>query len=103
MSSGVVIRFVFAAPTIFFVHLYYKDLFMIAVLGTYENGHVKLEQKFTSAKPVKVIITFLEEVDAASQKPLSFSDFSFSQSRKALENYKGSLSDVVIEERRLEL
>ena len=34
---------------------------------------------------------------------LSFSDFSFSESRKALENYKGSLSDTVIEERRTEL
>ena len=34
---------------------------------------------------------------------LSLSDFSFAKSRKVLENYKGSLSDAVTEERRTEL
>lgn len=40
------------------------------------------------------------ESKVASRKRLSFSDFSFSKSRKVLEDYRGSLSDAVIEERR---
>ena len=38
-----------------------------------------------------------------AQKRLAFSDFSFAKSRKALEDYKGSFSDSVVEERRAEL
>lgn len=34
---------------------------------------------------------------------LSLSEFSFSKSREILKNYKGSLSDVLVEERRSEL
>jgi hypothetical protein len=76
---------------------------MVAVLGTYQNGFVKLDKEYPSDNPVKVIVTFLEEIETPSEKVLSLSDFSFSKSQKILENYKGSLSDAVIEERRLEL
>jgi len=75
---------------------------MIALVGTYQNGYVKLDREFSSDTPVKVIVTFLEEVDASSEKTLSLSDFSFSKSQKALEDYKGSFSDALIEERRSE-
>lgn len=75
---------------------------MIAVVGTYENGYVKLDKDYPSNTPVKVIVTFLEDIEIESEKELTLSDFSFSKSQKNLENYKGSFSDSVIEERRLE-
>ena len=76
---------------------------MVAVVGTYQNGYVKLDKDYLSNNPVKVIITFLEDVQTQSDKGLSLSDFSFSKSQKNLENFKGSFSDTIVEERRLEL
>ena len=76
---------------------------MVAVAGTYQNGYVKLEKECASDTPVKVIVTFLEDVQIGSEREILLSDFSFSKSQKNLENYKGSFSDAVIEERRLEL
>ncbi len=76
---------------------------MVAVVGTYQNGYVKLDKEYSSDNPVKVIVTFLEEIETQSEKGFSLSDFSFSKSQKNLENFKGSFSDTVIEERRLEL
>lgn len=73
---------------------------MVSLLGTYENGYVKLEQEYASSKPVKVIITFLEETVLPANKNLSLSDFSFSKTRKILKNFNGSLTDTLIEERR---
>jgi len=75
---------------------------MLAVIGTYENGYVKFESDITFKNPVKVIVTFLDEVEPISEKGLSLSDFSFSESKKLLKDYKGSLSDSVVEERREE-
>ena len=76
---------------------------MVAVVGTYQNGYVKLDKEYPSNNPVKVIVTFLEDIQIQSDKGLSLSDFSFSESQKNLENYKGSFSDTVVKERRLEL
>ncbi len=76
---------------------------MIAVVGTYQNGYVKLDRDYSSDNPVRVIVTFLEDVETPSEKGLLLSDFSFAKSQKNLENFKGSFSDAVIEERRLEL
>jgi len=76
---------------------------MVAVVGTYQNGYVKLDQDYLSKNPVKVIVTFLEPVQIESDKGLSLADFSFSKSQKNLENYKGSFSDTIVEERRQEL
>lgn len=76
---------------------------MVAVVGTYQNGYVKLDKEYVTHNPVKVIVTFLEEIENQSDKELSLSDFSFSKSQKNLEHFKGSFSDTVIEERRLEL
>ena len=75
----------------------------MAIVGTYQNGYVKLDKDFVTKEPVKVIVTFLEEVKGISEKALSLSDFSFSESQANLENYKGSLSEAVVEERRGEL
>lgn len=76
---------------------------MVAVFGTYQNGYVKLDKDYSSDSPVKVIVTFLEDVQNKSDKGLLLSDFSFTQSQKNLENFNGSFSNTVIEERRLEL
>jgi len=76
---------------------------MVAVVGTYQNGYVKLDKEYSSEKPVKVIVTFLEDVETSSEKGLALSDFSFAKSRKALSDYKGSFSDAVVEDRRNDL
>ena len=73
---------------------------MVAVVGTYLNGYVKLDKDYSTNYPVKVIVTFLEDIQTHSEKVYSLSDFSFSKSQKNLENYKGSFSDTVVEERR---
>ncbi|WP_353481181.1 hypothetical protein [Haliscomenobacter sp.] len=76
---------------------------MVAVVGTYLNGFVKLDKEFSSNNPIKVIVTFLEEFPSLSDEGLSLSDFSFLESQKNLENYKDSFSNTVIEERRKEI
>ena len=74
---------------------------MVALSGIYENGYLKLDKDYLPNTPVKVIVTFLEDIESSTEKELLLSDFSFSKSKKNLENFKGSLSDTVIEERRL--
>ncbi len=76
---------------------------MVALVGTYLNGYVKLDKEFISSNPVKVIVTFLEEIPIPTEEGLALSDFSFSESQKNLEDFKGSFSDSVVEERRAEL
>lgn len=73
---------------------------MISVVGTYHNGYIKLDKEFPTNNPVQVIITFLEEVQNNSEKTLTLSDFSFSESQKASADFKGTFSDALIEERR---
>ena len=76
---------------------------MVALVGTYLNGYVKLDKEFTTSSPVKVIVTFLEEIPMQTEERLSISDFSFAESQKNLEDFKGCFSDSVVEERRAEL
>ena len=76
---------------------------MVAVVGTYQNGYVKLDKEYSTTNPVKVIVTFLEDVQSQADKGYSLADFSFSKSQKNLENYKGSFSEEIIEERRAEI
>ena len=75
---------------------------MLAVIGTYQNGYVKFDKEITFKHPVKVIITFLEEIEPLSENGLTLSDFSFSESKKLLKDYTGSFSDTVVEERKNE-
>ncbi|MCP9746505.1 hypothetical protein [Lacihabitans sp. CS3-21] len=72
---------------------------MVALVGTYLNGQVKLDKEFPSKKPLKVIVTFLEEVDVEKSNGIQLSDFSFSKSQKNLIDLKSSLSDSLIDER----
>ncbi|MBE0428155.1 MAG: hypothetical protein IBX72_16165 [Nitrospirae bacterium] len=73
---------------------------MLSVKGIYKDGMVILQEKIKTEKPVNVIITFLEEVREPVEEKLDISKFSFKKARKLLENYKGSLSEAIIEERR---
>lgn len=76
---------------------------MLSIVGTYENGYLKLDKDYATKSPVKVIVTFLEDVKSKSEKGLALTDFSFSKSKKNLQNFKGSFTDTVIDERRTEL
>lgn len=75
---------------------------MLAIKGIYDNGRISFREKVKTSKPVSVIITFLEE-DVEISEQIDLKKFSFEKSRELLKNYKGSLSDAVIEERRSEL
>ena len=76
---------------------------MLSIVGTYQDGHLKLDKDYLAKNPVKVIVTFLEEVQSKSEKGLDLADFSFSKSKKNLQSFKGSFADAVIDERRAEL
>jgi len=76
---------------------------MIAVNGIYENGIIRLDRKIRAKKTIKVIVTFLDEELQEDSKRITLKDFSFLKSREVTKNYKGSLSEDVIEDRRAEL
>jgi hypothetical protein len=76
---------------------------MLAIRGIYNRGRIVLQEKVKFSKPVKVIITFLEDIKRSNSKKIDFQKFSFSKSRELLKDYKGSLSDTIIEERRSSL
>jgi hypothetical protein len=72
---------------------------MIHVGGVYDNGNITLDQVMAIDKPVKVIVTFIdEEVD--EKRRLTINDFSFLKSRQLLKDVNGGISDAVIAERR---
>jgi hypothetical protein len=75
---------------------------MLAVKGIYQSGQLILNEKVPFTKPITCIVTFLEESKPKelTSKKLDLSQFSFAQSREILKNVKGSLNDVLIEERR---
>jgi hypothetical protein len=72
---------------------------MIQVRGTYDNGTITLDETMAIDKPVKVIVTFIED-GSVEDRRLTLEDFSFLQSRHLLKDVKGNLSDAVIDERR---
>jgi hypothetical protein len=76
---------------------------VLSIVGTYENGYLKLDKDYSTKNPVKVIVTFLEEIQSKSEKGLALNDFSFSKSKENLQNFKGSFGDTVIDERRTDL
>ena len=76
---------------------------MLSIVGTYQNGYVKFDKDYSTINPVKVIVTFIEEVQSNSEDGISLADFSFSKSKENLESFKGSFGDTVVEERRTAL
>lgn len=73
---------------------------MVAILGTYENGRITFEPDANVPNKGKVMVTFLEEEPTEKKKALKFSHFSFAKTRALLKNFKGSLSEAVVAERR---
>lgn len=73
---------------------------MITAIGTFQDGYVKLDKDYTADNPVKVIVTFLEDVQEKPQKVIGLSNFSFAKSQHNLEALTSSLSEAVIDERR---
>ena len=73
---------------------------MLSVRGVYENGAVKFNERVSITRETPVIVTFLEDLEEEETKRVSLSDFSFQRAQEILKDYKGSLSDTVIEERR---
>ena len=73
---------------------------MVTLKGTYINGSIVLERAVKSSKPLKVIVTFMDEDIKEMTEPLNFSHFSFQSARENSKHYAGSISDAVIEERR---
>lgn len=69
---------------------------METITGTYYKGRLTLDRPFKIKKPIKVLVTLLEEKETM----LSISDFSFLESQELLKDCKTSFSDEVIEERR---
>jgi hypothetical protein len=76
---------------------------MVQLSGVYNDGQITLDQKVSATKPVKVMVTFMEDDVVVEEKPLNFNDFSFDQCREMLKDLNTSFSDTVIEERRSEL
>ena len=72
---------------------------MLSVKGIYKDGRVIIADGIKTERPVHVIVTFLEEVEVPVQK-VDMSKFSFNKARELLADYKGSLSEAIIEERR---
>ena len=84
---------------------------MLALKGIYQNGIIKFENPIEFDRPVQVIVTFIDEKISKSIKKensknengLDINKFSFKQSIQASENFTGSFSESLIEERRTEL
>lgn len=76
---------------------------MLSVVGTYDNGHLKLDKDYVTKSPVIVVVTFLEDLQSKSDNELSLKDFSFSKSQNNLKTYQGSFAEAVIDERRVDL
>ena len=80
-----------------------KGKIMPTVKGVYEHGRIKISQDVKLDKTINVLITFLEEFEILNVVPKREKSFSFKKSKKLLTNYKGSLSQAVLDERRSQL
>ena len=76
---------------------------MVSLLGVYQNGYLKLDKDYPTSAPVKVIVTFLEEVQSNATQGMALADFSFVKSRENLKSFEGSFSETVVADRRAEL
>ncbi len=72
---------------------------MLTLEGTYNNGYIELPENPVINRPVRVLITFLDDVELPKKRKLS-RRFSFQKSRALFKNCTTSLSQAVIEERR---
>lgn len=76
---------------------------MLTVKGIYDHGRIKMIQDVKFDKTINVLITFLEDFEIQNVIQKREKSFSFKKSKKLLKNYKGSLSQAVLDERRSQL
>lgn len=76
---------------------------MVQLSGTYDNGTVVLDKPVLVDKPVKVLVTFMDEDIQSVNKRLTLKDFSFAKSRELLKDVHTDIAEAVIEERRSQL
>lgn len=70
---------------------------MLVLEGTYENGHLHLDQPVVYRHPVRVRVEFLDELEAATiGKPR----FSWDEALALSDGSGAPVSDAVLEERR---
>lgn len=72
---------------------------MLALSGIYKNGHITLDEKVSAKNPVKVIVTFIGDDVEVQQSSAGNHSFSFLAGQQLLNDLKGNLSDIVIEDR----
>lgn len=72
---------------------------MVQLSGTYHKGKITLDKKIATDKPVKVLVTFVDDEVEVETNQLLHNRFSFAEGREILKNLKSSLSDAIIEER----
>ena len=65
--------------------------------GVYRNGLVELKEAIQFKGPMKVLVVFIDEIKL---KRKLTNKFSFAKSLELTKNCKGSLSEVIINERR---
>jgi hypothetical protein len=76
---------------------------MVQLSGTYDKGNIILDKKVSVDKPVKVMVTFMDDDIVVDEPRLTLDDFSFAKSRELLKDVHANLSDVIIEDRRSSL
>jgi len=76
---------------------------MLALEGIYQNNQLILNQKISFSKPVKVIVTFLEESIKEPPQKTGISQFSIEESKAVSNEVRGLSSDAMIEEQGLSL
>jgi hypothetical protein len=74
---------------------------MRTISGTYFNGELKLDKPLKTKKPVRVKLIF--EEDLLEKDTLKISDFSFLEMQEMLKDCKSSLSEELVNERRMDL
>jgi hypothetical protein len=50
---------------------------MLTVRGIYENGEIKLKEKFSSSRKIPVFITFLEDMEEAKDQDGVYHDLDY--------------------------
>lgn len=83
--------------------IFFVFLSIVQLSGIYNNGNIILDEKISVKRPVKVIVTFMDEDVTVDTGRLTLKDFSFVKSRELLKDVHTSLSDAIIEERRSHL
>jgi hypothetical protein len=71
----------------------------LTIEGIYHDGLVEIQETVDFKGPVRVLVVFIEEIKANNK---SSNKFSFAKSLELSKSSKGSLSDLIVNERRSE-